>query len=58
MRKSFVVTFLLIFTGGIFLNSCVRKIPDEIVWNDSFDHGRELAQSEGKNLLVEFDKDG
>jgi len=58
MRKSFVLTFLLIFTGGIFLNSCVRRIPDEIVWNDSFDQGLELAQSEGKNLLVEFDKDG
>lgn len=58
MRKLFALLVILIFTIGIFFNSCVKKIPEQIVWNESFDQGLMLAQDQGKNLLVDFDKDG
>jgi hypothetical protein len=44
--------------GGIFFNSCVKKVPEKIVWNHSFDQGLKLAEDQEKNLMVVFDKDG
>lgn len=58
MSRIFGVIVLLIFMGGILLNSCVKKVPEQIVWSQSLDEGLALAQDQDKNLLVEFDKEG
>jgi hypothetical protein len=58
MRKFLVLIFLLSLWIFVFLNSCVKKIPEQIIWLESFDQGVNLAQSQGKSLLAEFDKEG
>jgi hypothetical protein len=58
MRKPFAFIALLILTGGIFFNSCVKKVPEKIVWSESFDQGFSLAQDQDRNLLVDFDMQG
>jgi hypothetical protein len=58
MRKMLVLITVLCFMGGIFVNSCVKKVPENIVWNHSLDQGLKLAEDQGKNLMVVFDKDG
>ncbi len=58
MRRYFAFVVLLVLIGGMFFNSCVKKIPEEIVWNESFAQGLTLAQEQGKYLMVEFDKEG
>ena len=58
MRKLFVLIFILSLGTFVFLNSCVKKIPEKIIWLESFEQGVSLAQSQGKSLLAEFDKEG
>ena len=58
MRKLFVLIFILNVGTFVFLNSCVKKIPEQIIWLESFEQGVSLAQSQGKSLLAEFDKEG
>jgi len=58
MSRTFVLIALLIFACGMLLNSCVKKVPEHIVWSQSLDEGLTLARDQGKNLLVEFYKEG
>jgi len=58
MRKTFLFVTILSLVAGILFVSCVKKVPEKIVWNQSFDQGLKLAQDEGKNLMVDFDKEG
>ncbi len=58
MRKYFIFVLLLNLGAGVFFNSCVKKIPEKIIWLESFDQGLKSAQDQGKNILVDFDKDG
>ncbi|MGB2698092.1 MAG: hypothetical protein WBD28_09595 [Candidatus Zixiibacteriota bacterium] len=58
MRKFLVLTFLLSLGAIVFLNSCVKKVPEKIIWLESFDQGVKLAQGQGKNLLTDFEKEG
>jgi len=58
MRRLLVITFLLGLGTFVFLNSCVKKVPDKITWLESFDQGVNLAQTQGKSLLAEFEKEG
>lgn len=58
MRKLVVLIFILSLGTFIFLNSCVKKVPEKIIWLESIDQGMNLAQSQGENLMVEFEKEG
>lgn len=58
MRNTLAFAMALTLVAGIFFASCVKKVPEKITWNQSFDQGLKLAQDEGKNLMVEFDKEG
>ncbi len=58
MRKTLAFITTLSLVWGILFVSCVKKVPEKIVWNQSFEQGLKLAQDEGKNLMVEFDKEG
>lgn len=58
MRKLLVLIFLLSLGTFVFLNSCVKKVPEKIIWLESFEQGVNLAQGQGKNLLADFEKEG
>ena len=58
MSKTLVLVIVLSLAAGVFFASCVKKIPEKIAWNKSFDQGLTLAQDEGKNLMVDFEKEG
>jgi hypothetical protein len=58
MRKYLILVFILILGAGAFFNSCVKKVPENIIWLEPFDQGLKSAQDQGKNLLVAFEKDG
>lgn len=57
MCKTLVFVTIVSLAVGSFFTSCVKKVPEKIVWNQSFDQGLKLAQDEGKNLMVDFDKE-
>ena len=45
----------IVFAGLVLVSfSCVKKVPDKIVWNSSLTEGFRLAQEKNKNLLVDF----
>jgi len=47
----------IVFAGLVLVSfSCVKKVPDKIVWNSSLTEGFRLAQEKNKNLLVDFFK--